>query len=319
MLQQNLTASRDHDQGPAPAIVTLGLTRRFGQLTAVRDLSLHVPRGSVYGFLGLNGAGKSTTIRMLLGLLRPTSGEVALLGSAMPADRLSALGRIGALVESPTVYPHLTGVENLEATRRLLGGGRQGIARTLDVVGLTDAGHRLVREYSTGMRQRLGLALALIGEPELLVLDEPTNGLDPRGIQEVRELVRELPRSLGVTVFLSSHILAEVEQVASHVGIIHKGRLVAQGALEELLGRGLLRVGVGDSTGARDRLVSLGWPARAGGNGTVLVDVTQRDDAGAVNEILVRGGHRVSHLVYERASLEHVFFEATREPHGASP
>jgi len=129
MLEQPIMASRDHDQDPAPAIVTLGLTRRFGQLTAVRDLSLQVPRGSVYGFLGLNGAGKSTTIRMLLGLLRPTSGEVALLGSAMPGDRLSALGRIGAPVESPTVYPHLTGVENLEATRRLLGVGRQEMAR----------------------------------------------------------------------------------------------------------------------------------------------------------------------------------------------
>jgi ABC-type multidrug transport system ATPase subunit len=319
MLEQPIMTSRDHDQDPAPAIVTLGLTRRFGPLTAVRDLSLQVPRGSVYGFLGLNGAGKSTTIRMLLGLLRPTSGEVALLGSAMPGDRLSALGRIGALVESPTVYPHLTGVENLEATRRLLGVGRQGMARALDVVGLSDAGCRLVREYSTGMRQRLGLALALIGEPELLVLDEPTNGLDPRGIQEVRELVRELPGRLGVTVFLSSHILAEVEQVASHVGIIHKGRLVAQGELEELLGRGLLRVGVGDSTEARGRLVGLGWPVRPGGNGTLLVDVTQRDDAVAVNEILVHGGHRVSHLVYERASLEHVFFEATRDPQESSP
>jgi ABC-2 type transport system ATP-binding protein len=311
-LQQNLAAS--HDQDPAPAIATLGLTRRFGQLTAVRDLSLHVPRGSVYGFLGLNGAGKSTTIRMLLGLLRPTSGAVAVLGLRMPEHRLHALGRLGALVEAPTVYPHLTGIENLEATRRLLGVRRQGIVRTLEVVGLSDAGNRLVREYSTGMRQRLGLALALIGEPELLILDEPTNGLDPRGIQEVRELVCELPGRLGVTVFLSSHILAEVEQVASHVGIIHHGRLVVQGALETLLGRGLLRVGVRDSMGARDRLVDLGWPARAGENGTLLIEVMAGDDAGAVNDILVRGGHRVSHLVYERASLEHVFFEATREP-----
>ena len=319
MLNPNSSTSHDHGREPDPAIVTLGLTRRFGQLTAVRDLSLHVPRGSVYGFLGLNGAGKSTTIRMLLGLLRPTAGEVALLGSSMPRGRLSALGRVGALVESPTVYPHLTGVENLEATRRLLGAGRQGMLRALDVVGLSGAAGRLVREYSTGMRQRLGLALALIGEPELLVLDEPTNGLDPRGIQEVRDLVRGLPGRLGVTVFLSSHILAEVEQVASHVGIIHQGRLVAQGALEDLLGRGLLRVGVGNSTEARDRLVGLGWPARHGGNGTLLVDVTQRDDAGAVNEILVGGGYRVSHLVYERASLEHVFFEATREAPEASP
>ena len=306
------------EQDPIPAIATRGLTRQFGQLAAVSDLSLHVPPGSVYGFLGLNGAGKSTTIRMLLGLLRPTKGNVALLGSAMPEDRLHAAGRIGALVEAPTVYPHLTGVENLEATRRLLGVPRPAMARALEVVGLSDAGHRLAREYSTGMRQRLGLALALMGEPELLILDEPTNGLDPRGIQEVRDLVRGLPGRVGVTVFLSSHILAEVEQVATHVGIIHRGRLVAQGALEDLLGHGMLRVGVSDSTGARERLVGLGWSARAGDNGTLLVEAANRDDAGEVNEILVRGGHRVSHLVYERASLEHVFFRATGEPEEVS-
>ena len=302
------------EQDPIPAIATRGLTRRFGQLAAISDLSLHVPPGSVYGFLGLNGAGKSTTIRMLLVLLRPTSGNVALLGSAIPEDRLHAVGRIGALVEAPTVYPHLTGVENLEATRRLLGVPRPAMTRALEVVGLSDAGHRLAREYSTGMRQRLGLALALMGEPELLILDEPTNGLDPRGIQEVRDLVRGLPGRVGVTVFLSSHILAEVEQVATHVGIIHQGRLVAQGALDDLLGRGMLRVGVSDSPGARDRLAGLGWSVRMGDSGTLLVEAANRDDARDVDEILVRCGHRVSHLVYERASLEHVFFRATGEP-----
>ena len=310
-VQKKPAASQD--QGTVPAIATQGLTRRFGQLTAVRDLSLEVPRGSVYGFLGLNGAGKSTTIRMLLGLLQPTDGAVVLLGLAMPKQRMRALARLGALVEAPTLYPHLTGVENLEATRRLLGIRRQRIARTLEIVGLSNAGHRLVREYSTGMRQRLGLALALIGEPELLILDEPTNGLDPRGIQEVRELVCTLPARLGVTVFLSSHILAEVEQVASNVGIIHQGRLVVQGTLETLLGRGMLRVGVRDSMGARDRLVDLGWSVRVCANETLLVEATSSDDAEAVNDILLRGGHPVFHLVYERASLERVFFRATRE------
>lgn len=217
------------------ALVTRGLTRRFARVTAVRDLDLRVPRACVYGFLGLNGAGKSTTIRMLLGLLRPTSGTATVLGWAMPQDRLAALRRVGALVESPTVYPHLTGIENLAATCRLRAASEREIPRLLQLVGLSAAGGRLAREYSTGMRQRLGLAAALTGEPELLILDEPTNGLDPRGIQEMRELVRGLPGQTGVTVFLSSHLLAEVEQVATHVGIIHYGRLVVQGTIETLL------------------------------------------------------------------------------------
>jgi ABC-2 type transport system ATP-binding protein len=261
---------------------------------------------------------------MLLGLLRPTSGAVSLLGAAMPDGRLSVLGRVGSLVEAPTVYSHLTGVENLEVSRRLLGVTRQAIFRALEVVGLSGAGSRLVREYSTGMRQRLGLALAILGEPELLILDEPTNGLDPRGIQEVRDLIRELPGRFGGTVFLSSHVLSEVEQVASHVGIIHHGRVVTQGALETLLGHGLLRVGVRNPARARVQLIDLGWSVRSGKSvraceeDTLLIEVKSSGDAEMVNEILLRGGHRVFHLVYQRASLEHLFFEATLQPEEAS-
>jgi ABC-2 type transport system ATP-binding protein len=295
------------------AIATHELTRRFGALAAVQDVGLEVPRGSVYGFLGLNGAGKTTTIRMLLGLLRPTRGSVTVLGFGMPSERMDVLGRVGALVEAPTAYPHLTGFENLEATRRLLGAHRDRIIRALEIVGLTAAANRLVREYSTGMRQRLGLALALLAEPRLLVLDEPTNGLDPAGIQEVRELIRDLPGRLGVTVFLSSHILAEVEQVATHVGIIHRGRLVVQGRVAELLEGQLLRLGARDPIGARARLVELGWSVRDGEDATLLVEAKTPEDAAAVNAALVRSGHDVFHLAFERSSLEHVFFAATRE------
>jgi ABC-2 type transport system ATP-binding protein len=294
------------------AIATHDLSRRFGALAAVRDVNLEVPRESVYGFLGLNGAGKTTTIRMLLGLLRPTSGTVVVLGSAMPRDRMAVLGRVGALVETPTTYPHLTGAENLEATRRLLGAPRDRIARSLETVGLTDAADRLVREYSTGMRQRLGLALALLGQPPLLILDEPTNGLDPAGIQQVRELIRDLPRRLGVTVFLSSHVLAEVAQVASHVGIIHRGCLVVQRRIAALLEGRLLRLGLRDPLGARARLVALGWSVRDGEESTLLVEARTPEEAMAVNDAMVRGGHGVFHLALERSSLEHVFFAATR-------
>ncbi len=301
----------DESADTSPALATSGLTRTFGSLVAVRDLSLQVPRGSVYGFLGLNGAGKTTTIRMLLGLLRPTHGTIKVLGMTIPNDRLRVLGRVGALVESPTVYPHLTGAENLEVTRRLLGVKRTRIRAVLEVVGLVDSADRLVREYSTGMRQRLGLAVAILGEPELLVLDEPTSGLDPEGIQEVRELIRELPGRLGVTTFLSSHILSEVEQVASHVGIIHRGQLVMQGRVTELLAGRLLRVGVDDPVAARDHLMGLGWRARESENGMLLVEAWTKEDVEHVNDILVKNGLRVHRLLVERASLEDLFFAAT--------
>jgi ABC-type multidrug transport system ATPase subunit len=221
------------------AVTTAGLTKRFhgGQL-AVDGIDLAVPTGSVYGFLGPNGSGKTTTIRMLLGLIRPTSGSHRLLGGRMPEDAAAVLPRVGALVEGPAFHPYLSGLDNL---RRLDAADRTASPRTaperigaaLDRVGLTAAGSKKYRAYSLGMRQRLGLAAALLRPRELLILDEPTNGLDPQGTREVRTLVGELAGA-GVTVLLSTHLLAEVEQVCTHVGVMHVGRLVAQAPIAQL-------------------------------------------------------------------------------------
>jgi ABC-type multidrug transport system ATPase subunit len=181
---------QQHVQHQHLAISTSGLTRCFGDLVAVDSVDLRVPRASVYGFLGPNGAGKTTTIRMLLGLIRPHAGEVRLFGQSLRDGRIGLMRRVGALVESPSLYPHLTGRENLEVTRRLIGGSQEQIDRALSIVHLEEAADRCVKGYSTGMQQRLALALALLGEPELLILDEPTNGLDPAGIREMREFLR---------------------------------------------------------------------------------------------------------------------------------
>src|SRR2546426_12381102 len=208
--------------------------KAYGTTPAVCGLSLSVPPQSVYGFLGPNGAGKSTTIRMMLGLQRPDRGTVTLFGRPLAVERVAVLGRIGSLVESPSLYSHLTGRENLEVHRRLPGLSKRAIDEALETVDLSSVADRLVRNYSSGMKQRLGLAQALLGAPELLLLDEPTNGLDPAGIHEVRTLVRDLPKRRGMTVFLSSHLLAEVEQVATHFAIISQGQLKFEGTPEEL-------------------------------------------------------------------------------------
>jgi ABC-type multidrug transport system ATPase subunit len=218
------------------AVETRGLTRAFGGDLAVDHVNLCVPRGVVYGFLGPNGAGKTTTIRLVLGLLRPDGGEVWLNGERFTAGRRDLLREVGALVEGPSLYPHLTGEENLEVTRRLLNLPRQHVDDVLDRFGLTPARARLVRTYSMGMGQLLGLALAWIGRPRLLVLDEPANGLDPAATRTLRALLRDTTAA-GSTVFVSSHVLAEVEQVADHVGVIHHGRLLFQGELAALKAR----------------------------------------------------------------------------------
>ncbi|HEX6649777.1 MAG TPA: ABC transporter ATP-binding protein [Pyrinomonadaceae bacterium] len=283
-------------------------------------MNLYVPAAGVYGFLGPNGAGKTTAIRMLLGLLRPNAGEVRLFGHPLHANHRSLMRRVGALVESPSLYPHLTGRENLEVTRRLLGAPRDLIDRALDIIKLTRDANRRVREYSLGMRQRLGLALALLNKPDLLILDEPTNGLDPAGIHEMRELIRRLPDELGATVFLSSHLLSEVEQIAGYIGIIHDGRLLFQGPLAELQKKQQkqLTVGVRQIDRAVDCLVSAGWVVQR--RMDELIDVSARtvEDAARVNNLLVDHRLEVFHLSLSRASLEDIFLTLTKGQRSAA-
>jgi ABC-2 type transport system ATP-binding protein len=297
------------------AIETSGLTRRFGQVVAVEGLDLRVPRACVYGFLGPNGAGKTTTIRMLLGLMRPNAGSVKLFDCALNEDRRRLLGRVGSLVETPSLYPHLTGAENLEVTRRLIGAPREVVTRALKIVNLEADARRLVRGYSLGMRQRLGLALALLQEPELLILDEPTNGLDPAGIRDMRALIRQLSVEHGMTIFLSSHLLSEVEQVATHLGIINRGRMIFEGTVSELEARRRerLRLGVDRPEEARRLLAAAGWAVEEARDGFLTVDTRDRAQAAAINGVLVRGGLEVYHLQIEQQSLEDRFLQLTSE------
>ena len=300
-------------------IETRGLTRRFGKQLAVDDVNLVVPEAGVYGFLGPNGAGKTTAIRMLLGLCRPNAGEVHLFGLPLAANRLSLLRRVGALVESPSLYPHLTGRENLEVTRRVLGAQRELIDTALRSTKLTQDANRRVREYSLGMRQRLGLALALLTKPELLILDEPTNGLDPAGIHEMRDMIRSLPAEFGVTVFLSSHLLSEVEQIASHIGIIHEGRLLFQGTLSELQAdqQVQLTLGVNEADQAIDTLTAAGWSVQRRADGLLSVSAKTSEEAVRINKLLVEQGIEVFHLSLVRASLEDIFLTLTGERRAA--
>lgn len=242
-------------------IYTQSLSYSYGATNAVIDLNLSIPEGAICAFLGPNGAGKSTTIRLLLGLLSPDRGICEVLGR--PPGHRDALACIGALVESPSLYDHLTGQENVEITRLLRGEPRSETSRVLALVGLASDANRPVLTYSMGMRQRLGLALALMGSPRLLILDEPTNGLDPSGIQEIRALIRSLPQNTGASVFLSSHLLAEVEQVADDVIIINRGRLRYGGPLSafETSSKPELHLKVDDNPKAIDIIVGLGYSA----------------------------------------------------------
>jgi lantibiotic transport system ATP-binding protein len=297
-------------------IETRALTRQFRERRAVDAVNLQVPAAGVYGFLGPNGAGKTTTIRMLLGLMRPDVGEIHLFGTGLAGNRLALLRRVGALVETPSLYPHLTGRENLEVTRRLLNARRALIDRALDIVKLAADAHRCVREYSLGMRQRLGLALALLNQPELLILDEPTNGLDPAGIHEMRDLLRRLPAEYGITVFLSSHLLGEVEQLAHHLGIIHEGRLLFQGALADLQARqpAQLVLGVAQPEAAAQCLRQAGWDVQPRGEGPLLqVAVAEAAEIARLNRLLVSQGFDVFHLARAPLSLEDMFLTLTRD------
>jgi len=300
------------------AIRTSGLTRRFGSHTAVDSVDLVVPRGAVYGFLGPNGSGKTTTIRMLLGLVAPHAGEVEVLGGVIPRDAREVLAGVGVLVEGPAFHPYLSGAANL---RRLDAFDAtvdprtrsQRVDEALHRVGLTAAAGKRYRRYSLGMKQRLGIAAALLRPRDLLVLDEPTNGLDPQGTREVRSLIRALAAD-GTTVFVSSHLLSEIEQVASHVGIMGAGRLVRQGSLDEVLGgaASLVRVTTPDATAAAAVLTRLGVKHL-----TDVPDGLSGQLAGVKPEelvaALVKEGVAVRGLSVERPTLEDLFVELTGE------
>ncbi len=290
-------------------IRTRGLTKRFGAIVAVDDIDLDVREGDIYGFLGANGSGKTTTVRMLLGLVLATSGSAEVLGQPMPKRGSRVLPQVGALVEGPAAYPRLSGRANLRVHDALGHGSRSGRAGRVDDVlervGLGGIDERPVAAYSLGMRQRLGLAHALLGEPRLLVLDEPTNGLDPQGIREIRQLLLDL-NAAGTTIFLSSHLLAEIEHLATRVGVLDRGRLVIQEQLD-VLQRPTGRTYVRTPDVARARAL-LDGHVEGGDAESLLVRV---DDVAALNARLVEGGVRVTVLAPERHTLEDVVLAAT--------
>jgi ABC-2 type transport system ATP-binding protein len=300
------------------AIITTRLSKRYGQVAAVDGLDLTVDEGELFGFLGPNGAGKTTTIRMALGLIHPSGGEVELLGRRVRRDDAS-LDRVGAMVEEPAFWKYLSGRKNLECFARAgrgtdPDGARRRLGRideVLDTVGLTAAASKRVRAYSQGMRQRLGIALALLGDPELLVLDEPTNGLDPAGMREMRLLLRRLADG-GTTIFVSSHMLAEVEAMCDRVGVMAQGRLVADGPPGSLRGAAdRIRMEVDDVVRAARIAAGVSGVSvgdhPAAGPGTLCAVLSAGASSADLNAALVAGGVRVSALVPDRDTLEDVF------------
>lgn len=298
-------------------VQTTALTKRFGAQLAVRDLNLTVTAGTVFGFLGPNGSGKTTTIRMLLGLAYPTSGQVELLGRPLPEQAAAVLPEVGALVEGPAHYPFLTGAENLRRLDALAGRPRATrparVGEALERVGLSSAAGKKVKAYSLGMRQRLGLAGALLRPRRLLILDEPTNGLDPQGTREVRSLVRELAAG-GTTVLLSSHLLAEVEQVCTHAGVMSAGRLLVSGSLGEIRAAAgvSLHVRTTDVELAQRLLASAGIGSQTQSPDLVVVALDGQDTAEVASR-LVHGGVRLRGLAEVGGSLEEVFVSLTGE------
>jgi ABC-2 type transport system ATP-binding protein len=312
------TGTRSADSGIPLAIRTTGLTRRFGDHIAVNEVSLEVPQGAVYGFLGPNGSGKTTTIRLLLGLMSAHGGAVELLGGPMPRMAASVLPRIGSLVEGPAFYPYLSGQANLQRLDSFDATtdprtSKARVAGALDRVGLSAAARKNYRRYSLGMKQRLGLAAALLRPRDLLILDEPTNGLDPQGTREVRSLVRELAAD-GATVLVSSHLLAEIEQVASHVGIMSAGRLLRQGTLTEVLSEAtaVLRIETTETALAIDVLERLGLSVEHIGPASISAKIGDLA-AEEVNAALVQAGVPVRGLAVQRPALEDLFVELTGE------
>lgn len=299
-------------QGNDTILRTVGLTKRFGKLEAVKNLNLELRRGEVFGFLGPNGAGKSTTVGMLLGLVTPTAGSIELFGHQLSVDQWGALRRVGAVIEEPAFYPYLSGWDNLEALAKAIGGiPRSKITEVLERVNLLDRARDRYDQYSMGMKQRLGIASTLLRDPELVILDEPASGLDPAGTKEVRDLIPRLAHERRA-VLLCSHLLHEVEQVCDRVAIIKQGVMLASAPIQELLMRGLtLQIKVDDLARAADILSSLPWIESARIENDYLIVDAPRDSASRINKALVEHDIFASELVNRTLSLESVFLQLT--------
>ena len=294
-------------------IETHDLCKQYGNALRVAHLDLDVPEGSVYGFLGPNGAGKSTTLKMILGLVRPTAGDIRVLGKKMDGgNRLAVLRQVGSLIESPSYYGHLTGEENLRIVQTLRGVPEKNIREVLQIVRLDGQRGKKLAHYSLGMKQRLGLAAALLGYPKLLILDEPTNGLDPAGIQEMRELICSLPERFGMTVVVSSHLLSEIDQMADHVAIIREGELVFQDTLEALHGRSRhhLALRTTNNAVARAVLQEKSVPCQEE-EGYLILPILSDEMAAQLTRLLAERHLGVIRLEERQKSLEDIFLELT--------
>lgn len=294
-------------------VETRGLCKQYGQAMRVKQLNLSVPEGAVYGFLGPNGAGKSTTLKLVLGLARPTAGEITVFGKPVNSrNRIAILKQVGSLIESPSYYGHLTGEENLRIVQTLRGAPEKDIQAVLSIVRLDGQKGKRVAHYSLGMKQRLGLAAALLGFPRLLILDEPTNGLDPAGIQEMRELICSLPGQFGMTVLVSSHLLSEIDQMADHVGIIREGELVFQDTLAALHARSRHHLALRTTdNGQAARLLGESKIPCTLEDGYLILPLLTDADAARLSRFLA--AHRVDLLRMEerQKSLEDIFLKLT--------
>ncbi|TXR64414.1 bacitracin ABC transporter ATP-binding protein [Bacillus sp. AY18-3] len=295
-------------------VETEDLTKTYGAVNSVNQLQMQVGKGEIYGFLGPNGAGKTTTIRMLLGLIKPSKGNIKVFNRDLKTSRIDILREVGSLVESPSYYGHLTGHENLEVIRQMLQVPKKNIDEVLRIVRLEKQKDKLVKQYSLGMKQRLGIAMALLGNPKLLILDEPTNGLDPAGIQEIRELIKQLPKQYDMTVVISSHLLNEMDQIATQVGIINSGQLIFQDKIEVLRkkSQAAMKIRVNDVVKAHQILEQHHIHLRIEGN--CLVTHQQEDHLiSHINHLLVQQNLSVYRIEEEKHTLEEIFLSLTEK------
>ena len=295
-------------------IDTEGLTFNFGKQTVVKSLSLKVPEGSIYGFLGPNGAGKTTTIKLLLNLLKTQEGSIHIFEQELQSNRINILSQIGSLIEQPAIYLHLSGKENLLNRALLLQVPEKRVNEMLDLVHLTSAAHKKAGQYSLGMKQRLGIALALLSDPKLLILDEPTNGLDPNGIIEVRELLIRLVNQHQKTVFISSHLLAEVERMATHVGIINFGELLFQGSINDLqaLNQPQVQIETENTVDAANFLKRNNFTITEVDDHHIYIPFTSKQNMGEINGLLNQMGYTVYSIAKQQKDLEKLFLAITQ-------